>query len=136
MTTAQAKAAIRQLDADWPRFITIVCDGELAHAAGRLAEAHGIRGADAVHLALSRSFSRAATTRSCVSPVPTTGSRGRHARSADQLHPIPSVVLVVPVRVRVDIESDTHLCEASSFLGGRRSSGRNAAVGSAFQPLR
>ena len=51
MTTAQAKAAIRQLDADWPRFITIVCDGELARAAGRLAEAHGIRGADAVHLA-------------------------------------------------------------------------------------
>jgi len=51
MTTAEAKAAVRQLDADWPRFVAIVCDGELARAAGRLADEHGIRGADAVHLA-------------------------------------------------------------------------------------
>jgi uncharacterized protein len=51
MTTAEARAAIRQLDADWPRYMAIVCDGELARSAGRLADAHSIRGADAVHLA-------------------------------------------------------------------------------------
>ena len=51
MTVAEAKAAVRQLDADWPRFVAIACDGELARAAGRLADERGIRGADAVHLA-------------------------------------------------------------------------------------
>jgi hypothetical protein len=51
MTTAEAKAAVRQLEADWPRFVAVVCDGELARAAGRLADEHGIRGADSVHLA-------------------------------------------------------------------------------------
>lgn len=51
MTTSEARAAVRQLDADWPRFMVIVCDGDLARSAGRLADAHGIRGADAVHLA-------------------------------------------------------------------------------------
>jgi predicted nucleic acid-binding protein len=51
MTTAEAKSVVRQLDADWPRFVTIVCDGELARSGGRPPDEHGIRGADAVHLA-------------------------------------------------------------------------------------
>lgn len=51
MTPSEARAAVRQLDADWPHFMAIVCDGDLARAAGRLADGHGIRGADAVHLA-------------------------------------------------------------------------------------
>jgi predicted nucleic acid-binding protein len=51
MTAAETRAAIRQLDADWPRLVTVVCDDELARAAGALAATHGVRGADAVHLA-------------------------------------------------------------------------------------
>ena len=51
MTTSEAKAAVRQLDADWPRFVVIVADHELGRTAGQLAETHGVRGCDAVHLA-------------------------------------------------------------------------------------
>ena len=51
MTSAESRAAIRQLDADWPRFVVILLGDELSLAAGRLADAHGIRGCDAVHLA-------------------------------------------------------------------------------------
>lgn len=51
MTTAEAATAVKQLDADWPRFVVIDASDELARAAGRLAEAHGLRGADAIHLA-------------------------------------------------------------------------------------
>ena len=51
MTAAETKAAIRQLDADWPRLVAIVCDDGLAREAGRLADKHAVRGADAVHLA-------------------------------------------------------------------------------------
>jgi uncharacterized protein len=51
MTPAESRAALRQLDADWPRFIAILLGDELGQAAGRLADAHGIRGCDAVHLA-------------------------------------------------------------------------------------
>jgi predicted nucleic acid-binding protein len=51
MTTAESAAAVRQLDADWPRFLVVPLDDDLARAAGRLADAHGVRGADAVHLA-------------------------------------------------------------------------------------
>lgn len=51
MTAAECKAAIRQLDDDWPRFVVVLLGDELALAAGRLADARGIRGCDAVHLA-------------------------------------------------------------------------------------
>jgi predicted nucleic acid-binding protein len=51
VTPAESRAALRQLDADWPRFFVILLGDELAQAAGRLADAHGIRGCDAVHLA-------------------------------------------------------------------------------------
>jgi len=51
MTPAESRAAVRQLDADWPRFIVILLADELGQAAGRLADVHGIRGCDAVHLA-------------------------------------------------------------------------------------
>ena len=50
-TPRQHAAAVRQLDTDWPRFVTIVCDAELAIAAGGLADRHRLRGGDAVHLA-------------------------------------------------------------------------------------
>ena len=51
MTPAEGRAALRQLDADWPRFFVILLGDELGQAAGRLADAHAIRGCDAVHLA-------------------------------------------------------------------------------------
>lgn len=51
MTPAESRAALRQLDADWPRYIVILLGDELGQAAGRLADVHGIRGCDAVHLA-------------------------------------------------------------------------------------
>lgn len=51
MTTAELAAVVRQLDADWPRFVAIALDDELARSAGRLAHEHGVRGCDAVHLA-------------------------------------------------------------------------------------
>ena len=51
MTPAESRAALRQLDADWPRFIVILLGDEPGQAAGRLADVHGIRGCDAVHLA-------------------------------------------------------------------------------------
>jgi predicted nucleic acid-binding protein len=51
MTPTEARSALRQLDADWPRFLVIVLGDELARAAGRLADVHGVRGCDAVHLA-------------------------------------------------------------------------------------
>ncbi len=51
MTTAEAEAAVRQLDLDWPRFVRIPLDDELARLAGGLAETHVLRGYDAVHLA-------------------------------------------------------------------------------------
>jgi uncharacterized protein with PIN domain len=51
MTATEARLALQQLDADWPRFLVIVLGDELARAAGRLADVHGVRGCDSVHLA-------------------------------------------------------------------------------------
>ena len=51
MTSAEAAAAVRQLDADWPRFVRLAADDDLGRAAGRLADRHGLRGYDAIHLA-------------------------------------------------------------------------------------
>lgn len=51
LTSAQCSAAVRQFDVDWPRFVTIPVKDDLGLAAGRLADANGIRGFDAIHLA-------------------------------------------------------------------------------------
>jgi len=51
MTAEEARAATGQLDADWPRFLVIPVDDAIGRSAGRLAEVHRLRGADAVHLA-------------------------------------------------------------------------------------
>lgn len=51
LTAAGAAAAVRQLDADWPHYLVVLVDDELARAAGHLAAAHGLRGIDAIHLA-------------------------------------------------------------------------------------
>ena len=51
MTKLESSKAIAQLDADWPRFLVIPLADNLAREAGRLADTHGLRGADAAHLA-------------------------------------------------------------------------------------
>jgi uncharacterized protein len=51
MTPAECRSAIRQLDADWSRFVVILLGDELGRTAGQLADVHGIRGCDALHLA-------------------------------------------------------------------------------------
>jgi predicted nucleic acid-binding protein len=44
-------AVVAQFDADWPRFVTLALGGDLAYAAGQLADTHRLRGGDAAHLA-------------------------------------------------------------------------------------
>lgn len=51
MTRAECRGAADRFDADWLRFAVIAVDDELGRAAGRLADAHRIRGCDALHLA-------------------------------------------------------------------------------------
>jgi len=51
LTPAAARAAVRQLDLDWPSFLKVEVTGPLASAAGGLADRLGIRGFDAIHLA-------------------------------------------------------------------------------------
>ncbi len=45
---AEAKRSFME---DWPKFLTISVTDDLARSAGDLAEKHGLRGVDAVHLA-------------------------------------------------------------------------------------
>lgn len=51
LSTAATAAVVRQFDDDWNRFVVITLGDELTLAAGRLADRHGVRGCDAVHLA-------------------------------------------------------------------------------------
>jgi predicted nucleic acid-binding protein len=51
MTLAEHGAAVRQLDADWPRMLVVAYRDDLIASAGQLADKHNVRGADAVHLA-------------------------------------------------------------------------------------
>ncbi len=53
-------AAKRALDEDWPRYLAIDVTAELCRDAGDLAERHGLRGYDGVHLAAYLEVSRAA----------------------------------------------------------------------------
>lgn len=51
MTPGELADARRQFTEDWSAMLVIPLDGALAERAGTLAEAHAVRGADAVHLA-------------------------------------------------------------------------------------
>lgn len=51
MTPRELARAREQLDADWRSLLIVGVDDALALQAGSLAEVHGLRGADAVHLA-------------------------------------------------------------------------------------
>lgn len=51
IATAVLRPAVDRLDALYAQVEVIGLDADLAHAAGEVAEAHGLRGYDAVHLA-------------------------------------------------------------------------------------
>jgi uncharacterized protein len=51
LSAAESATLARQFDEDWDRFVVITLGDELGRAAGRLADRHGVRGCDAVHLA-------------------------------------------------------------------------------------
>jgi predicted nucleic acid-binding protein len=51
LTRTECSTVIRQFDLDWPRMMAIPVSRDLVLAAGRLADIHGVRGFDAVHLA-------------------------------------------------------------------------------------
>ena len=51
LTARQLRAAVAQLDSKYEEFDLVEVDDMLARRAGHLAEAHGLRGYDAVHLA-------------------------------------------------------------------------------------
>jgi predicted nucleic acid-binding protein len=54
LTVGQLRAVVGQLDDRCTQLEIIEIDERLAHQAGSLAEAHGLRGYDAVHLAAAR----------------------------------------------------------------------------------
>jgi predicted nucleic acid-binding protein len=56
LSRAQLTAAVAELDTLVDEVDVIEVTAELAHAAGELAQAHGLRGYDAVHLAAARSI--------------------------------------------------------------------------------
>jgi predicted nucleic acid-binding protein len=54
LTGRQLRAAVNELDARCDQLDIVELDEQLAREAGDLAEAHGLRGYDAVHLAAAR----------------------------------------------------------------------------------
>ncbi len=51
LSAAQLAACRRALDDDWPRFVAIEITLDICRAAGDIADRHGLRGFDSVHLA-------------------------------------------------------------------------------------
>lgn len=51
LSAAQLAACRRSLDDDWPTFVAIEITHAICRAAGDLADRHGLRGFDSVHLA-------------------------------------------------------------------------------------
>ena len=49
--TSDVSSIVGQLDADWPRYVTIEVSDALARRAGSLADQFTLRGFDAIHLA-------------------------------------------------------------------------------------
>ncbi len=86
ITSANLRRAVERIDELYAELNVIGLDADLTHSAGELAERHGLRGYDAVHLATTlsiewdstllatwdRDLARAALTAGCsVSPPPT-----------------------------------------------------------------
>lgn len=55
LTPAGLAAVRRQFEADWATFLVMDVNDDLVRSAGDLADAHGLRGSDSIHLA---SFAR------------------------------------------------------------------------------
>lgn len=51
LTPTRYAEATRSVVEDWPKFLTVSVTDELARLAGDLAEKHGLRGFDSIHLA-------------------------------------------------------------------------------------
>lgn len=56
LTPAQARVAVDRLDAVYSQLDLVVIDDGLVRTAGALADAHGLRGYDAVHLAAAQAL--------------------------------------------------------------------------------
>lgn len=59
ISPGEAKAAKQAFELDWSSWFGIAIDEAIVQSSGRLAERHGLRGADAIHLA---SFERIVAT--------------------------------------------------------------------------
>jgi uncharacterized protein len=57
LTARQLRAAVTEFDSRYEEFDLVEADDPLTRHAGRLAEAHGLRGYDAVHLAAAHRVS-------------------------------------------------------------------------------
>ena len=51
LTAAKLKSARRELDDQWPSFVSIVATNALCRSAGDLAEQYALKGFDSIHLA-------------------------------------------------------------------------------------
>lgn len=51
LTPSGARRAKQRFEEDWASFVTVALDAQLLTAAGDLAEAHGLRALDGIHLA-------------------------------------------------------------------------------------
>ena len=63
LTAARLKSARRELDAQWPSFVSIVATNALCRAAGDLAEQYALRGFDSIQLASFAEVARRAGPR-------------------------------------------------------------------------
>lgn len=63
LSAAKLKSARRELDDQWPSFVSIVATNALCRAAGDLAERYSLRGFDSIHLASFAEVARRAGPR-------------------------------------------------------------------------
>ena len=79
LNPAAFAAAKRQLEADWPKYLTVQVTEALCKDAGQLAERFALRGYDSVHLPVSSKWLAKPGSRRPSSPASTIGLRARHA---------------------------------------------------------
>lgn len=58
LSSSEYRGVLRDLDQDWPRYLTIQVVESLIHQAARLAEQHRLRAYDAIHLASAATANR------------------------------------------------------------------------------
>ena len=62
LTTSKLTSTKREFDEQWPTYLSLEVTDSLCRAAGDLAEKHGLRGFDSIHLASYAEVSRRAGT--------------------------------------------------------------------------